>query len=82
LLIAPRVYIFVAVPIVICAFVHALIFANEIRLGFARSLGRFARRRAPLLVFRLACLILPFSLVVVVFERRRIGELVRARGGG
>jgi uncharacterized membrane protein YbhN (UPF0104 family) len=40
---------------------------------------------AALLVFRLLYLILPllFSLVVVVvFERERIGELVRARGGG
>ncbi|MGO4870387.1 MAG: UPF0104 family protein [Roseiarcus sp.] len=40
---------------------------------------------AALLVFRLLYLILPllFSLfVVVVFERGRIGELVRARGGG
>jgi glycosyltransferase 2 family protein len=40
---------------------------------------------AALLVFRLLYLILPllFSLVVVlVFERRRIGELIRARGGG
>lgn len=40
---------------------------------------------AALLVFRLLYLILPllFSLVVVlIFERRRIGELIRARGGG
>ncbi len=40
---------------------------------------------AALLVFRLLYLILPllFSLVVVlIFERGRIGELVRARGGG
>ena len=40
---------------------------------------------AALLVFRLLYLILPllFSLVVVlVFERGRIGELVRTRGGG
>jgi uncharacterized membrane protein YbhN (UPF0104 family) len=40
---------------------------------------------AALLVFRLLYLILPllFSLVVVlVFERRRIGGLLRARGGG
>ena len=44
-----------------------------------------AKVLAALLVFRLLYLILPllFSLVVVVvFERGRIGELVRAKGGG
>jgi uncharacterized membrane protein YbhN (UPF0104 family) len=44
-----------------------------------------ANARAALLVFRLLYLILPllFSLiVVVVFERGRIGERVRQRGRG